>query len=80
MSYHSPPVEMTARTTHRCTSCGEPINPGEKYTRWMSVDDSMFTNKMHPECLQMHKHDTQGEEWEYSLYSYDRPVRVGDAS
>lgn len=64
---------VTARKEHRCTSCAEPIKAGEQYKRWVSFDDSAYTNKMHPECLAAHQVDAEGTgEWEYMPYSYPR--------
>jgi hypothetical protein len=40
-----------ANKLHRCTYCGEVINPGEVYNKYKSVEDSWFTNKLHDECL-----------------------------
>lgn len=48
----APPVKVrAARKPHRCTWCGEVIEVGQPYERWMSVDDFMQTNKAHPECV-----------------------------
>lgn len=62
----------TARKTHRCTSCGESIEAGQKYAKWVSFDDSAFTNKMHPECLAAHQKDAGQDDWEYSPYDHQR--------
>lgn len=36
---------------HRCSWCGEAINPGETYSRYRYWDrDEAGTVKMHPEC------------------------------
>lgn len=64
------PVTRKAAKEHQCTYCGEPINPGDKYEFWKSVDDSWFANKMHPECCD------DLNEWgdgEYSPFSNERP-------
>ena len=66
----TPPKTVVARVPHQCTYCGEAINSGDTYFTWKSVDDSWFTNKMHPECAD------ELNEWgdgEYSAYSNDRP-------
>lgn len=65
---------VRARKQHKCTSCGEKIEAGEQYKKWVSFDDgSAYTNKMHPECLAMHDEDSEGGTWEYMPYSHDRP-------
>ena len=48
--FNSQIERRTARKSHRCTWCGESIHPGEIYERWVSIEDSIFTNRMHPEC------------------------------
>ena len=65
----------TARKQHRCSNCGETIELGEQYQRWMSVDDGKaFSNKMHPECLESLQ-DGSGD-FEYTLYGGERPEIV----
>jgi predicted RNA-binding Zn-ribbon protein involved in translation (DUF1610 family) len=68
----------TARKTHLCTSCGECINAGEKYTRWRCYDSGdVDTSKMHPECYAMHCADADGlggGPWEYTPFSHERPT------
>ena len=71
--YHTTAKTLTARAAHRCTNCGESIDPGQLYARWVSLDDSAYTNKMHPECLQSLIDDASGLEFEYSPYSGERP-------
>ena len=67
---------LKARKPHRCTSCGEAIAVGKQYARWVSFDDSAYTNKMHPECLAAHHADARkygsSGGWEYQPYSYTR--------
>jgi hypothetical protein len=48
--------------------------PGEKYQRWISVDDCMFTNKMHPECVDACDEELRhyGDN-EYHPYDNERP-------
>lgn len=72
--YCSPQENRKARVKHICTNCAQPIEPGEKYVRWMSVDDSMFTNKMHPECLKALQDAADGYSWEYEAFGGERPV------
>lgn len=41
-----------ARKAHRCSWCGERINPGETYKRWRFFHNGdAGTCKMHPECF-----------------------------
>lgn len=69
----TPTIVLTARVRHQCTNCCQDINPGEKYARWYSVDDSGFTNKMHPECLEALREDAQYGYFEYTAYGGERP-------
>ena len=73
--FHTDAKTVTANKRHRCTSCGEHIEPGEQYKKWVSFDGSAFTNKMHLECLEMHDADSDGGQWEYMPYSHERPER-----
>ena len=71
--YCTPVEKLKARKPHCCMSCGEVIDVGETYYRWRSyIDGDAGTNKMHPECYELH--DADGGEWEYSLYNYERPI------
>jgi len=74
--YCTPTETPKARKPHRCMSCGEKIEVGEKYIRWRCYDDGASTNKMHVECYQMHCDDaeTGGGSWEYCPFSYERPT------
>lgn len=73
---HCTPLEkLKARKLHRCMSCGEVIAAGGTYYRWRCyIDGDAGTNKMHPECYEMH--DADGGEWDYSPYNYERPQTV----
>ena len=78
MSFNTPAVTLTARKQHQCTWCFEPIPPGEKYVRWVTLDDSAYTSKMHPECKRACA-DTCEEcgDWEYMPGEGERPA-VGE--
>ena len=81
--YCTPPETRTARKQHRCMNCGEPIEIGTKYKRWMSVDDGKASsNVMHPECLDDLNKAYGSGYFEYTLYSGERPNAklTGDAS
>jgi hypothetical protein len=72
--YVSPATALRARKEHRCTWCGEAISPGSEYLRWMSVDDSMYTNKMHRECFDAcHEECTFYGEDAYMPFDNHRP-------
>lgn len=62
--FNSDPVTLVARKAHTCSWCCEKILPGEKYERWVSIDDSAYTNKMHPECVEAASAGESGS-WEY---------------
>ena len=71
----SPVIRPKARKEHRCDNCGQTILKGEIYARWMSVEDSMMTNKMHEECLKSWEEDALGGQFEYTLYDGERPEK-----
>jgi predicted RNA-binding Zn-ribbon protein involved in translation (DUF1610 family) len=77
MTYCTEAEEHTARVTHRCSSCGELVRPGEKYRRWRCYDGGeVGTVKMHPECHDMHLEDARGlggGPWEFTPHSHERP-------
>jgi predicted RNA-binding Zn-ribbon protein involved in translation (DUF1610 family) len=68
---------LKARKPHRCSSCGETIAAGETYKRWRCYDGGdAGTNKMHPECLEMHQEDARQFsecEWTFEQYGHERP-------
>ena len=68
------PIEkIIARKVHQCTYCCEPINAGDSYLKWKSIDDAWFTNKLHAECLEVLQEDADGNEFEYTPFSGERP-------
>lgn len=75
--YCTPSEKRTARKKHKCTNCGEDIEVGTTYARWMSVDDDKgFANKMHLECVQSLNDENGSGSWEYSLYEGERPSLI----
>ena len=75
MSYCTPEKTMTARKRHQCTYCADFINVGETYVRWALMGDRVFTNKLHPECVEALDHDAAGEPFfEYEPYGGERPA------
>lgn len=75
MTYCTHQQILVARKDHRCTNCGQAILAGDTYIRWASFDDSVFTNKMHQECLLSLLEDADGYEFEYMPYSGERPTK-----
>ena len=72
--YCTPPKRQIAKKQHQCTNCGESIEPGTHYDRWMSVDgDKAFSNKMHIECLHSLIDENGAGFWEYSPFGGERP-------
>lgn len=77
--YCTDPEKLKARKPHRCISCGEPVNPGEQYMRWRCYDGGdAGTMKMHSECYDMHKADSDGGPWEFTPYDSPRPKTAKD--
>jgi hypothetical protein len=72
--FSSPALTLKAKVLQRCTWCAQDITPGEPYKRWVSVDDYMFTNKMHPECLAS-VIENEGSNFEYSPFEGERPPK-----
>jgi len=71
--YCTPEKILTARIQHRCEFCYERIEAGQKYVRWASVDETWFTNKMHPECLSALQEDSDWNDFEYAPGQGERP-------
>ena len=77
--YCTPPETRTARKPRRCMNCGEMIETGTKYKRWMSVDDGKAnTNAMHPEFLDDLNEAYGSGYFEYTLYSGERPNAINE--
>lgn len=64
--------DVRARKPHQCTWCGESILAGEMYKAWVSFDDSVYRNKMHPECFGAMQADLDADD-EYFPYDNERP-------
>ena len=76
--YCTPAETRKARKPYICDNCGQAIDAGSEYKRWMSVDGGCASsNKMHLECLKSLQ-DEDGD-FVYLQYSGERPV-VEDAS
>lgn len=71
--YNTESQTLVARKRHRCTNCGEAIEPGAQYERWVTFDGSAFTSKMHPECLKSLQEDADGYALDYMPYIGERP-------
>ena len=69
--------ELTARTQHDCTLCGEKIVPGDKYIKRTGADNGIITMHMHPECKE-ESDKWEPEDWDcFSAYEMDRPKAKG---
>ncbi len=54
----------TARRKHRCTWCGEPIEPGQSYCDVVGKFDGDFQpSKYHPECDKAVRRSAVEEPW-----------------
>jgi len=61
-----------ARQQHRCSWCGQKIEPGSLYHRWRWFDDGdASTVKMHDECLGAFERSGDNE---FYLYDNERPT------
>jgi predicted RNA-binding Zn-ribbon protein involved in translation (DUF1610 family) len=79
--YCTPVEKPKAKKQHRCMSCGESIAVGEIYYRWRTYEcGDAGTNRMHPECYEMHSNDAVCGQWEYTLYEYERPMSADEVS
>ena len=72
--YCTPDETRKARKLHKCTYCAQPIQAGETYKRWMSINEDgiSFANKMHHECLD-YLQTEHGDGGEYTPYVNARP-------
>jgi len=50
MVWFSEPTEQTARIRHQCEWCGQKINAGAHYVRYVTDFDGFTIIKLHPEC------------------------------
>lgn len=57
MQSTTPVMTIIAERMHVCTSCGEPILPGDLFKRWMSLERGYALNAVHPECLEAEDDD-----------------------
>jgi predicted RNA-binding Zn-ribbon protein involved in translation (DUF1610 family) len=74
MMYCTPPETRKAQKVKTCMNCGEAINVGDEYKRWMCIIDGKgSTNFMHPECLDDLCKAFGSGYFEYTLYSVERP-------
>lgn len=66
-------VFRVARKPHRCTYCGERIEPGERY-RYVTgtFEGRWYASKLHIECN--NELNESGED-EFTPYSNERPQR-----
>jgi hypothetical protein len=81
VSYCTDTETLVSRKEHRCTWCAQVIAKGETYKRWVSFDDSAYTNKMHPECESACNEECR--EWgenEYTAYQNERPPAASGLS
>lgn len=71
--------KVTAKKRHRCTWCGQWIEPGEQYTKeFVKVDGDPSWNKLHPECDEALSEcaRNEGGSCTYRLYDEERPART----
>lgn len=63
-----------ARKEHKCTWCGQPISPGERYQYSSGVFEGEFvTNSLHPECDKAAQEDYAQTGEGFSPYENERP-------
>jgi hypothetical protein len=72
MSHGFPMTMQRARIAHRCTWCGQAIEPRTDYWRWYSINEDgvAATCKMHPECLGAAREDDD----EFMPFENERPT------
>lgn len=73
--FNTSTTTQVARVAHRCTWCGQRIEPGECYHRWVTLDGGAFTSKMHPECVDACDEECQEMGGEYMPFDNERPAR-----
>lgn len=70
-----------ARKAHVCTWCGEDIGIGERYARWMSIDEKAYTNKMHIECTDAcREYCKWSDDGVYTPYDNERPGELEEVT
>ena len=68
--------ETKARKKHRCVYCGQIIAIGEMYLREKSIYEGWRNFQWHPECLEAQREYAKDGDWEFTLYSADRPEKI----
>lgn len=64
-----------ARKQYSCWWCGQHINSGDEYARWLWKDGGLLVVRAHPECKNMwdeYSHE-YGEPYETGFANHDRP-------
>lgn len=72
--FSTSPTTRTARVRHVCTWCSQTIEPGTRYERWVTFDDSAFTSQIHPECRAPLSAECRANGGEYNPYDNERPA------
>ena len=66
-----------ARTPHRCTWCGQGIEPGSPYKNQRGTYEGRFqVDKFHLECNKAAADEcaSEGGDWEFIPYENERPA------
>jgi len=68
--------ERVARLEHRCSWCGEKINPGERFVRIRCVfEGEPFVNKFHQECNLASEADWKEHGESFEEFTMPRPTK-----